>query len=250
MEHLCSKTSMQFIESKTVTAYGDEDTLPTFAVTGMSPSKDQQQMAALGEPDLLCRWTPPGKCTSKDEVICWSEVGGWIPSQTAQSVWDSTLIGRTINFSYQMLWEAHGVAEESSMVGYADGNVSNSRIDAGLNPCSAYHQEQMLRSCSEATVDVDSIDSQMSAISLEEHPCSDAAMTSPIHEPLRQYKEDSDSLWLSAHSILYHYKLDDPMLSNLQEQSRAEMVALWVSLHPHGRWIACKSLTTFAPWAS
>ncbi|KAL4061989.1 hypothetical protein V8B97DRAFT_1919478 [Scleroderma yunnanense] len=147
-----------------MTMDGDEDTLPTFAVTGMSPSKDQQQMAALGEPDLLCRWTPPGKCTSKDEVICWSEVCGWIPSQTAQSVWDSTLIGRTINFSYQMLvWQ---------------------RNQAWL------------------------------AMQME----IDAAMTSPIHKPLRQYKEDSDSLWLSAHSILYHYKLDDPMLSDLQEQ--------------------------------
>ncbi|KAL4063321.1 hypothetical protein J3A83DRAFT_4193251 [Scleroderma citrinum] len=121
MEHLCSKTSMQFIESKTVTA--------------------------------------------------------------SQSVWDSTLIGRTINFSYQMLWEAHPEKPH----------------------CRVWQRNQAWL-----------------VVQME----IDAAMTSPIHEPLRQYKEDNDlcmtdtktALWLSAHSILYHYKLDDPMLSNLQEQ--------------------------------
>ncbi|KAL4068979.1 hypothetical protein J3A83DRAFT_4188907 [Scleroderma citrinum] len=98
MEHSGPKPSVQFIESKTVTASsfgspswmlpprcncgmpigGDHNALSTFPINRKSPPTDQQHMHASQEPDPLHRWTPPpDNHTSKDEITGWSGASAW-----------------------------------------------------------------------------------------------------------------------------------------------------------------------------
>ncbi|KAL4070353.1 hypothetical protein J3A83DRAFT_4188412 [Scleroderma citrinum] len=211
MEHTSSKVSVRFIESNTVTAYASIQ-------------------ATFGSPN----WMPPlrgkhGLWTVKDQVMIWnvlhtfqdwSGTPRWTPPhQLNQPIWESSTRCGIIGCDVLVMG---GADHSSSTCGWTPP-PQLTHILLGVTPGAVNHHwwEQVNSTYAiyqgDAGTYIDwcrsSIDARMSGISLAEESSSDEDTVLPSHG-LVGYKDNNDSLWLFAHSILYHYTLDDLMPSN------------------------------------